>query len=49
MMEKIGVRLKLFADDVKVYAKIVDPSDVHQFSRFFLSSVLTLWAVVSAL
>ena len=32
-LEKIGVRLKLFADDVKVYVEIVDPSDVHQLQR----------------
>ena len=41
-LEKIGVRLKLFADDVKVYAEIVDPSDVHQLQRAIDS--LVEWA-----
>jgi len=39
---KIGVCLKLFADDVKVYAKIVDPCDVHQLQRTIDS--LVEWA-----
>ena len=41
-LEKIGICLKLFADDVKVYAKIVDPCDVHQLQRAIDS--LVEWA-----
>ena len=41
-LEKIGICLKLFADDVKVYAIIVDPCDVHQLQRAIDS--LVEWA-----
>ena len=41
-LEKIGICLKLFADDVKVYVKIVDPCDVHQLQRAIDS--LVEWA-----
>jgi len=41
-LEKTGVCLKLFGDNAKVYAKIVDPSDVHQLQHAIDS--LVEWA-----
>jgi len=40
-LKKFGVNLKLFADDVKVYAKIVDICDVE-----LLQSATFLWFTV---
>ena len=43
-LKKFGVRLKLFADDVKIYAKLVDTYSIDQLQCALDS--LNEWSVI---